>query len=203
MKSLKGIPRVERPALRRRAILEAMRDLMVERDLQGIRVGDIAARAGVSNGTVYLYFEDKEHLLAALLEDLCDSLEKRLRQIPKRDPAVEALKEAVEVMLTFIDVNQDILTQFCRYKISSNNSLEDRILRTHLKVIVQCLNDLIKRGIKEKSLRSHECSHGVMFLLSLMRTPVLAQFLLRKKMPLEAQKSEIMEFYLNGVGHHD
>ena len=44
-------------------------ELFVERGYAGTRLEDVAARAGVSKGTLYLYFENKEELLKAVVRE--------------------------------------------------------------------------------------------------------------------------------------
>ncbi|MEZ4423889.1 MAG: TetR/AcrR family transcriptional regulator [Gemmatimonadota bacterium] len=51
-----------RPTERPEEILRAALDVFVEEGLAGARVEDIAQRAGVSKGTLYLYFQGKEEL---------------------------------------------------------------------------------------------------------------------------------------------
>jgi AcrR family transcriptional regulator len=59
-------PRWERRKERRPAeLLEAALGLFVERGYAGTRLDDIAASAGVSKGTLYLYFANKEELFKA------------------------------------------------------------------------------------------------------------------------------------------
>lgn len=64
---------------RRQSILRAAREALVEEGFYRITMDGIAERAEVSKGTVYLYFESKENLLAFLLleglEALCGYLE--------------------------------------------------------------------------------------------------------------------------------
>jgi len=52
---------------RRQAILDAAREVFFQRGFQRATVDDVAARAEVSKGTVYLYFPSKEAILAHLL----------------------------------------------------------------------------------------------------------------------------------------
>jgi len=59
---------------RRRAILAAARAVFFEDGFQFATVDDVAARAEVSKGTVYLYFESKETILAHLLLEGLDKL---------------------------------------------------------------------------------------------------------------------------------
>ncbi len=50
-------------------LLAAALDLFVERGFAGTRLDDVAARAGVSKGTLYLYFENKEELFRAVVRE--------------------------------------------------------------------------------------------------------------------------------------
>ena len=48
-------------------LLEAAIDLFVERGYAATRLEDVARRAGVSKGTLYLYYENKEELFKAVV----------------------------------------------------------------------------------------------------------------------------------------
>jgi len=50
-------------------LLEAALDLFVEHGFAATRVDDVAARAGVSKGTLFLYFSSKEELFKAVVRD--------------------------------------------------------------------------------------------------------------------------------------
>ncbi|MCB1636015.1 MAG: helix-turn-helix transcriptional regulator, partial [Xanthomonadales bacterium] len=58
--------KAERPA----QLLEAAFALFLERGFAATRIDDIAERAQVSKGTVYLYYPSKEALLTAAVEEL-------------------------------------------------------------------------------------------------------------------------------------
>src|SRR5258708_2117646 len=59
--------RAERSAARRDAILDAALDEFSARGFVATRLEDVARRAGVAKGTIYLYFRDKETLFAELI----------------------------------------------------------------------------------------------------------------------------------------
>jgi AcrR family transcriptional regulator len=61
-------------ARRRREILDAARREFFERGFHTPTVDDVAARAEVSKGTIYLYFASKEEILANLLLEGLDLL---------------------------------------------------------------------------------------------------------------------------------
>ena len=73
-----------RPQERPTEILEAALEVFAERGLAGARVDDIAARAGVSKGTVYLYFSGKEELF---IEAIRDKVARTLEGLASAAPA--------------------------------------------------------------------------------------------------------------------
>jgi len=68
----------QRPARRRKEarpgeILRAALEIFAERGFAAARIDDVAARAGVSKGTVYLYFDSKEALFKAVVTETIGS----------------------------------------------------------------------------------------------------------------------------------
>jgi AcrR family transcriptional regulator len=59
--------RAREKARRQQEILEAAREVFFEKGIHRATVDDVAAQAEVSKGTVYLYFQSKESILAHLL----------------------------------------------------------------------------------------------------------------------------------------
>lgn len=58
-----------------RRLLEAGIAEFEERGFQGVRVDDVVQRAGISHGTFYLYFSNKEDLFRALMRDALVDME--------------------------------------------------------------------------------------------------------------------------------
>src|SRR5260370_26761626 len=59
--------RAARAAERRQAIIDAALDEFVARGFAATRLDDVAKRAGVAKGTIYLHFRDKEALFQELI----------------------------------------------------------------------------------------------------------------------------------------
>jgi AcrR family transcriptional regulator len=55
---------------RRAELLRAAREVLAEKGLDAARVSEIVARAGVAQGTFYLYFPSKYSLVVALTEEV-------------------------------------------------------------------------------------------------------------------------------------
>lgn len=60
-------PRQRRKQARPQELLEAALDLFVEKGFAATRTEEVARRAGVSKGTLYLYYPSKEELLKAVI----------------------------------------------------------------------------------------------------------------------------------------
>jgi AcrR family transcriptional regulator len=72
MNVLKIVPPVIEPILdtaKRRQILEGARQVFLGQGFEGASMNDIARVAGVSKGTLYVYFDNKERLFAAVVEE--------------------------------------------------------------------------------------------------------------------------------------
>jgi len=76
-----------RPAERPEEILHAALEVFSEQGLAGARVEDIASRAGISKGTLYLYFSGKEELFReAIRAKMRRTMEGLASATPPGDP---------------------------------------------------------------------------------------------------------------------
>ena len=100
------------PATRRKAILDAAASLLVANGLAGTSVDAVAQRAGIAKGTVYLYFESRSDLLAALRSRYAEGLADRARSILEHaDPAdpgsvTDTFERLAAELLDYVHANQ-------------------------------------------------------------------------------------------------
>jgi AcrR family transcriptional regulator len=85
--------RAERAAERRAAIVEAAMEEFVARGFTATRLDDIAKRAGVAKGTIYLHFKDKESMFEELIRTAIVPLVGRLHAGP---PPGGSIRDAIE-----------------------------------------------------------------------------------------------------------
>lgn len=73
---------------RRAQILEATREVALERGLAHLRVADVATHLGISSGLVHYHFSSKDELLVEMLRTMAASDVARLRETvdPTADP---------------------------------------------------------------------------------------------------------------------
>jgi AcrR family transcriptional regulator len=85
-----------RKEARPQELLAAALDLFVERGYAATRLDDVAARAGVSKGTLYLYFTNKEELFKAVV----------------RENVLPILGEAEQIIEHYEGTTADLLREF-------------------------------------------------------------------------------------------
>ena len=86
--------RAERAAERRGAIIEAAMDEFIARGFAATRLDDVAKRAGVAKGTIYLHFKDKESMFEELIRTAIVPLVVRLSSSPP--PPGASVRDMVE-----------------------------------------------------------------------------------------------------------
>jgi AcrR family transcriptional regulator len=85
--------RAARAAERRQAIIDAALDEFVARGFAATRLDDVAKRAGVAKGTIYLHFKDKEALFQELIRTALVPLIGRLAAPPPPGGSIRAALE--------------------------------------------------------------------------------------------------------------
>src|SRR5712691_8239472 len=84
-------PRAGRRAERREAILAAALEEFSARGFAATRLDDVARRAGVAKGTIYLYFRDKESLFQELVRAMVSPLVGAITAAPLHDVPIRAV----------------------------------------------------------------------------------------------------------------
>lgn len=76
---------------KRRQILDGARQVFLSRGFDGASMGEIAKVAGVSKGTLYVYFDSKESLFETLTTEEKEGLAEMLFKLDSQDPDVRSV----------------------------------------------------------------------------------------------------------------
>jgi AcrR family transcriptional regulator len=76
---------------KRRQIMEGARAVFLAQGFDGASMGEIARQAGVSKGTLYVYFESKEALFESIAEEECQAQAEQVFALDSNDHDVEAV----------------------------------------------------------------------------------------------------------------
>ncbi len=150
---------------KRQAILAAALAVFQERGYAEARMAEIARRAQIASGTLYLYFPSKEALAHCLGDEYVDRLTDVLLPGLSRRDASAAITESVHNALLFAIQNRDLL-RFVRFSLGPDqvfrrSGAEERLCR----IIADALSERIER----KELASYDPSALAELLSGLMQ----------------------------------
>lgn len=126
-------PRQSRSRARVDAILQACKELIVERGSAGLKVQDIAARAGVTAGSMYQYFPNKTAIIEALTRQYMEEFRGTLgstvaEPVRDLDDCVSRLHQLLDQFFTFYEcepVFRDLLVSAAADKSLQDLDIED------------------------------------------------------------------------------
>jgi len=150
------------PRWRRRAearpaeILDAALTVFSERGFAAAKLDDVAKVAGISKGTLYLYFESKEALFEAMaLELMRVPVMAQLETIAKAETATEALQQLIAFMTRMLDdPRRSALPKLIIAESAGFPELARIWLKTVIQPVRRRLVDLIESGIARGEFRA-------------------------------------------------
>ncbi len=143
----------ERVQDKRERILSAALKVFADRGFYNAKVSEVAREAGVADGTIYLYFRNKDDLLISLFEDRMDYLITRLVEELERvgGSAVDRIRRMVFMHLSIAHESPD-LAEFITVELRQSGKFikdyENPKFLSYLKV----LRDLVEEGQAEGTL---------------------------------------------------
>jgi AcrR family transcriptional regulator len=75
---------------KRRQIMTGAQEVFLAHGFDGASMGEIARKAGVSKGTLYVYFDSKERLFEAIFEEACQKQAEQMLSLNPGNSDVEA-----------------------------------------------------------------------------------------------------------------
>jgi AcrR family transcriptional regulator len=136
-------------------ILAAARDEFAEHGLGGARMDRIAERAGLNKRLIYYYFEDKEQLFRAVLEQAYLNIREEERKLHLLDlkPA-DAVRRLVEFTWDYYLAHPEFLTLLNSANLHRARHLEEsKRAREMNSPLIEMLAEILERGRKDGSFR--------------------------------------------------
>lgn len=147
-------------------IIDAAVKVIAEHGYHGARVTAIAKEAGVADGTIYLYFKNKEHLLISLFEAKMGSfIEYSEGQIAKEEKATSQLEALIESHLEQLSADYDLAVVTQIELRQSNQEMRLKIagvLKPYLRLIDRVILHGMESGEFAKDL-DHRLARQMVF----------------------------------------
>lgn len=166
----KSKPRWERRKdARPQELLAAALDLFVERGYAGTRLDDVASLAGVSKGTLYLYFENKEELFKAVVrENIVTALVDAEDRIAGFEGHSSELLRTL-VMNWWNRIGQTKLSGISKLMLAESGNFPDVARFYHEEVVSRgeaLLVSIVERGIARGEFRDVDTSQAKLVIIA-------------------------------------
>jgi AcrR family transcriptional regulator len=183
-----GSRRAERAAERRAAIAAAGLDEFIARGFTATRLDDVAKRAGVAKGTIYLHFKDKEALFEELVRTAIVPLLGRLTALPPPQGSVrDALEGFARMFIQEVattrrgDIVRLILAEGPRFP-----AIADFYYREVISRGLSAMRALIELGIKRGEIRQAALANFPQVVVAPAIVAVIWKSLFDRHAPLDA-----------------
>ena len=191
----------------RTAILGAAQDIFARVGLAGARTDAIAAKAAVNKALLYYYFQSKDELYRAVLEEQMKEFHKRAMEVlAEKGPASRTLVRYVSLYFDFLSGRRYFPALYQRLIMTGDKCVAD-LVRKYAVPRNRRLLALIRRGIREGEFRRVDPHHTAISLVALsvfyfaaapmIRTVVHADPFAQAN--VARRKQEVLEFIRYGL----
>jgi len=185
---------------KRERILRAAIEAFSAQGYYHTRIRDIAQAAGIADGTVYLYFKNKEALLTAIFEDVMDrALEEGRRRINAPGRAVDRLRRLVDLQLSSLGGDRDLATVF-QIELRHTGSGMARYRRSHMSDYLGLFEEVLKAGQADGSLREDlDIEFTSRSIFGVIDAAALEWVVNRSEARLEDQLDAVVDLLMRGL----
>ena len=192
-------PRASQTA-RRDAILDAATHVFAERGFFGAQVADVARRAGVAAGTVYLYFKNKDDLLISLFNrTMRDAIDEGRHLLTTVSDPVARLRRFAELHLGRLGRDRALAVVF-QVELRQSTKFMAEFSTTRLREYLGLIRDTIALGQARGDFRTDVsptlCAKLLFGALDEMATNWI---LTDRGYALESDAARVVDLFVHGV----
>ncbi len=181
-------------------ILDAAVAVFAEKGFFSSRVADIADRAGVADGTVYLYFKNKEEILMTAINTAFDGFMSLARTELKKlaDPA-ERLRRLAFLHLEAMGANRNLAVVF-QMELRQSTRFLSEFSHQHMVEYLRLVRDAITEG-QAKGMFRREMSdkYAANCFFGALDEMVTSWVLSGHEFPLAHAADMVVDIFLNGM----
>jgi AcrR family transcriptional regulator len=162
-------------------------------------MNEIAKRANIAKGTVYLYFPSKKELFISTIKEGLEALsQKIITELENIDNSVERIKKAISTHMLYLKDHQAL------YKILLQPDMEfmGDVLKTVKDYKLSKLPKMaeaIKLGIKEKQIRNLDGESLSYMILGMIDLSLYQWLLNPEEEPIEKKIDLLLDVLFNGI----
>jgi AcrR family transcriptional regulator len=191
---------------RRREILKAARAIFVEYGFEDTTMERIAERAGISKGTIYIYFKNKSDLLIQAVAEVLDAvykmgegiLAKEMLPLNKIKLWISEVMNYFEQNRSFFRILQNIRGEFYIEKV------EEKIKELHRPIEIYALaGRILEDGIRQGKLIDASPVRIGAILVKMVEGILICRINEERETPISDDVELAYQAFINGVGRKE
>lgn len=182
-------------------IINAATKIFAKKGFYKAKVSEIAKEAKVADGTIYIYFENKDDILISLFEEqMTLVLENMKAQISREMDAIRKIEKFAETHLRLIEQNKN-MAEIIQVELRQSSKFMKEYENEKFLQYLNLIGDIVREG-QEKGLFKKEIIPDIAkraffgALDEMSRFWVLSK---RKKYDIEVAAKQISQYFLHGL----
>jgi TetR/AcrR family transcriptional regulator, fatty acid metabolism regulator protein len=182
-------------------IIEAATKVFAKNGFYQSKIAQIAKEAGVADGTIYIYFENKDDILISLFEEQMKVvLDNMALQVAKMDDPAEKLEKFASTHLGLIEMNKD-MAEIIQVELRQSGKFMKEYKNERFMEYLDIIGDIIIEGQKNGHFKK-DVIPGVAKRAFFGALDEVSRFWVlssRKQYDIRTVAKQISGFFLNGI----
>ena len=182
-------------------IISAATKVFAAKGFYQAKISEIAKEARVADGTIYLYFENKDDILISLFEEQMQSvLDNMMAQIQKEVDPVRKLEKFALTHLQLIEQKKDV-AEIIQVELRQSSKFMKEYKNEKFAQYLDIIGDVIREG-QEKGIFKKEILPGVAKRALFGALDEMSRFWVlssRKQYDIETASKQISGYFLDGM----
>jgi TetR/AcrR family fatty acid metabolism transcriptional regulator len=185
---------------KRTAILKAATSVFAEKGFFNSKVADIAAAAGIADGTVYLYFKSKDEILHSIFDRaMAEFIDEGKRELEKVTSPESRLSKIAELHLARLGADRDMAIVF-QVELRGSTKFMREFSAAGFSDYLDIIKTTIEQGQNDGLFRNDiKPVVAAKIFYGSLDEMVTNWILSKKSYPLAPMADEVMKIFFGGV----
>ena len=185
---------------KRTALISAAIEVFSYEGFQSSRVADIAEKAGVATGTVYLYFRNKDDILMTIFQEFIESKLGIIKEkLEREDSLLKKLYRFLNLHIDFL-MREPLFAKLMAVELYQNSKFKLKYPDFKpLSMYQEYLEEIIEQGVANHEIRGINPQAMAYVILGTMHYLIMEWILEDKTFDLEEMRDNISSIVLEGL----
>jgi TetR/AcrR family fatty acid metabolism transcriptional regulator len=182
-------------------IIQAATKMFARKGFYKTRISEIATEAQVADGTIYIYFENKDDILISLFEEQMKVvIDNMVGQISKEDDPVKKLEKFALIHLQLIEQNPN-MAEIIQVEVRQSSKFMKEYKNEKFAQYLDLIGEIVREG-QENGVFNKEVIPGIAKRAFFGALDEMSRFWVlstRKQYDIKTAAKQISEYFLNGI----